>query len=106
MEKALEEVSDSDEECCGVCLMPPEENEAYRLELCGHLMCSTCLKMQLAAGELPMRCSQEVSKKRLRLVLIFKIFIVNFRTVIAIYAFKISSSSWKMGIAKHSNQNF
>ena len=68
MVKSLEEVTESEDEACGVCLMPPEDDEAYRLEICGHLVCSSCLKMQIISGDLPMQCSQEVNSRYQKLI--------------------------------------
>ncbi len=50
----------TEEECCSTCFTEPEEVDEYRFELCGHLSCKSCFKMQVMAAELPLMCPKEV----------------------------------------------
>ncbi len=51
---------DQEEECCVTCFTEPEEGDETRLELCGHLTCKSCLRLQVQTAELPMVCPKEV----------------------------------------------
>ena len=47
-----------EEECCPVCLSPPEDGR--RLEHCGHIYCLPCLTLQIMSSSGPLLCSQQV----------------------------------------------
>ena len=48
-----------DEECCPVCLSPPEDGK--RLEHCGHIYCSPCLTLQILSSSGSLLCSHQVT---------------------------------------------
>ena len=54
------------EEECPICLMEPEPNNRYRLQICGHVICASCLQLQFQFDslELPFVCSQKVMFSR------------------------------------------
>ncbi len=52
----------TDEEACYICFTPPDEDDDYRLELCGHLTCKSCLKLQVQLAQIPLTCPKEVPK--------------------------------------------
>ena len=52
--------SEYEEECCPVCLSPPEGDHRVRLQHCGHLYCSPCLHMQIRATAWPLACCPQV----------------------------------------------
>ena len=50
-----------EEECCPVCLSPPEDGR--RLEHCGHIYCSPCLTLQILSSSGSLLCSHQVTCK-------------------------------------------
>ena len=58
--RSLTTYSDEGIEVCPVCFTPPESEERIRLQNCGHLYCTDCLKMQINSATWPLVCSTEV----------------------------------------------
>ena len=50
-----------EEECCPVCLSPPEDGR--RLEHCGHIYCLPCLTLQILSSSGALLCSHQVTCK-------------------------------------------
>ena len=62
-ELGAKEASDTEREDCNVCLCPADE-DSYRLMLCGHLYCKSCiedlLKDAVANGNIPISCCSQM----------------------------------------------
>ena len=53
-------IAADDNSVCSICFSGPEKDERMRLELCGHLNCQGCLRLQVEAAVLPLACVKEV----------------------------------------------
>lgn len=61
--KATEEeakCAEEDGESCAICVAVPDPGDAYRLGLCGHLVCFGCLRVQVLTATPPLHCAREV----------------------------------------------
>ena len=50
---------EEEEEICPVCFSAPEEEEAVRLNHCGHLYCADCLHLAIGSSAWPLTCSSQ-----------------------------------------------